>query len=151
LGSTQLVNNRPEEAVKTFKSAIERQPTNPVGYQALANVLFQQKNNQEAMDVLKAGLKEVPSSYELKLLLAGGYEVLRNYDAAIAEYETLLQEQPGSMIVVNNLASLLTDHRTDKPSMERASALIGSLQKTGVPYFKDTIGWVYYRRGEFKA
>jgi hypothetical protein len=37
-----------------------------------------------------------------------------DYEAAIAEYEILLKQDPGSLIVANNLASLLSDRRTDK-------------------------------------
>ena len=74
-----------------------------------------------------------------------------NYEAAIKEYDGLLQDEPGSMIVANNLASLLTDHRTDKPSLERARALAAALQQSQVPYFKDTLGWVQFRSGEFKS
>lgn len=151
LGSTYLVNNAPQEAQKAFQAAIEKQPKNVVGYQAMSNLLFQQKKTDQAVEVLQVGLKELPGNYTLRLILAGGFELQRNFEAAIAEYEALLKEQPGSMVVVNNLASLLTDQRTDKASADRAYSLISSLQKAQVPYFKDTIGWVYYRRGEFKA
>ncbi len=129
LGSTQLINDAPQEATKSFKLAIEQQPKNPVGYQAMANMLFQQKKNREAVEVVQSGLKELPGNYALRLLLAAGYELERNYDAAIAEYEALLKDQPGSMVAANNLASLLTDHRTDKASVDRAFALVSALQE----------------------
>jgi tetratricopeptide (TPR) repeat protein len=54
------------------------------------------------------------------------------------------------MIISNNLASLLSDHRTDPASLERAHALAVGLRKSDIPQFKDTLGWVNYRRGEFK-
>lgn len=73
------------------------------------------------------------------------------YEPAIAEYETMLKEQPGSMIVANNLASLLADHRTDKASLERANSLAVLLTKSQVPQFKDTLGWVNYQRENYKA
>ena len=42
------------------------------------------------------------------------------YEAATSEYEHIVSKQPGSMIAANNLASLLSNHRTDKASLERA-------------------------------
>jgi tetratricopeptide (TPR) repeat protein len=63
----------------------------------------------------------------------------------------MLKLQPGSMIAMNNLASLLSDYRTDKASLDRAYTLALSLRKSQVPQFKDTLGWVHYQRGEHKT
>jgi Tfp pilus assembly protein PilF len=53
------------------------------------------------------------------------------------------------MIIANNLATLLAEHRTDKASMERANSVAVLLMKTQIPQFKDTLGWVSYRRGNY--
>ena len=63
----------------------------------------------------------------------------------------MLKEQPGSMIVANNLASLLADHRTDKASLDQANSLALLLRNLRVPQFKDTLGWIAYRRGDYTA
>jgi tetratricopeptide (TPR) repeat protein len=55
------------------------------------------------------------------------------------------------MIVANNLASLLSDYRSDNASLEKAYALAQSLRKSEVPQFKDTLGWVHYKRGDYKS
>jgi len=55
------------------------------------------------------------------------------------------------MIVANNLASLLTDHRTDKASLERAKSLVMLLKNSQVPQFKDTMGWVDYKRRDYTS
>jgi tetratricopeptide (TPR) repeat protein len=151
LGSVQMLTKAPDQAEASFKAAIERQPKSATGYRALANFHIQQRNLPEALKVLRAGLKEQPKSATLRMSLAGALEMNGEYDAAIGEYETMLEDQPSSMIIANNLASLLTDHRSDAASLDRASSLIGSLQKSPIPQFKDTIGWVRYRRGEYKA
>jgi tetratricopeptide (TPR) repeat protein len=54
------------------------------------------------------------------------------------------------MVIANNLASLLTDQRSDRASHERAYTLALGLRKSQVPQFKDTLGWVHYHRGEHK-
>ena len=71
---------------------------------------------------------------------------MHNYDGAISEYQELLKQQPGSLVIINNLASLLADHRTDKASLEQAQSLVGRLQGAQIAQFKDTLGWVYDRR-----
>ena len=57
----------------------------------------------------------------------------------------------GLALEVQFLASLLADHRSDKASLDRASLLAASLQDSRIPQFKDTMGWVYYRRGDFRT
>lgn len=151
LGSTQLARNAPAEAMKSFKTAIERQPKKVVGYRALADLHLRQKQPDEAVKVIKAGLEMQPDSSTLRILLASVLELKGEFEGAIAEYEAVLQQEPGSVVVANNLASLLTDYRTDRTSHERAYNLALTLRKSQVPQFKDTLGWIHYQRGEHKA
>jgi len=62
----------------------------------------------------------------------------------------MLATEPGSLIVSNNLASLLADHCTDKASLDQAKSLAASLRKSPVPQFRDTLGWVDYQQGNYK-
>ena len=151
LGSVQLTNNAADQAAKNFKVAIQKQPKDAIGYRALADLYLSQQKIDDALEVIKAGLKEQPDSPILHMALAGDLEQKRDYEAAISEYEYLAKQQPNSMIISNNLASMLADHRTDKASLDRAQLLAASLRKSEVPQFKDTLGWVSYRQGDFKT
>lgn len=151
LGSTQLAANTPESALESFKLAIEKQPNNPIGYRALADYHLARRNPDEALKILQDGLKAQPGSFALRLVIAGIHELKGEYESAIQEYESLFKEQPGSLVVANNLASLLTDRRTDKESQERAFTVAMALNKTQVPQFKDTLGWIHHLRGDHKA
>ena len=83
--------------------------------------------------------------------MAATLEMQGNYEAAISQYQDMLKHNPGSLVVMNNLASLLSDHRTDKASLDQAESLALSLQDSQVAQFKDTLGWIYNREGNFKA
>ena len=63
----------------------------------------------------------------------------------------MLNQQPGSLVAANNLASMLADHRTDKASLDQAQTLRCKSADSPVPQFKDTLGWVDYRQGDYKA
>lgn len=151
LGSIQLIANEPDQAEKSFRTAVEQQPKNAVGYRALADYYRSQKKNDESFKIIQEGLKAQPDSFAMRLALAGALELKGDYEGAIAEYEILLTQQSGSLIVANNLASLLSDRRTDKASLERAHSLAVGLRKTQLPQFKDTLGWVLHQRGDYKA
>ena len=103
------------------------------------------------MKTVRAGLKELPDSFALQLTLASVFERLDKYEDAISQYEDLLKTSPASLIVANNLASLLADHRTDKASLDQAQTLAASLKNSPLPQFKDTLGWVDYREGDYKS
>lgn len=150
MASVALAGNRPEEAKERLQKAIEVKPRDSMAYRALADLHLRQGKPEESIKVLQTGLGALPTDSALRLALAGALERKGDITAAITEYETLARAQPGSMIVSNNLASLLSDHATDPASLERAYALALSLRKSEVPQFKDTLGWVHYRRGEYK-
>jgi predicted Zn-dependent protease len=151
LGDVQLTKNSFDEAEKTFKAAIASQPKIDIGYRSLADLYIRQKKIDAALDTIQAGLKEQPDNANLQLTLAQISELKGDFDSAVSQYENLLKQQPGSLIIMNNLASLLADHRTDKASLDRAQSLAVSLRASQVPQFKDTLGWVEYRQGDFKS
>ena len=146
MGQTQLAGNKPDEAVKSFNAAISAQPKNEIGYAALSGFYARQKNVDQAIKVLEAGLKEQPNSLTLRLSSAG-LLIGRDNDAAIAAYEAILKDQPNSLVAINNIVSLLLDYRSDKPSLERAYTLADKLKNSNVPQFADTLGWAQFKRG----
>ena len=151
MGRIQLAKNDSGQAEKYFADAIKQQPKNVLGYNALAGFYASQKKNDEAQKIIQAGLEQQPKSFDLQLASAALLEARGEFEPAIAVYESMLKDWSGSLILANNLASLLADHRTDKASLERASSLVLLLKKSDVPQFKDTVGWVSYQRGDYAA
>ena len=151
LGSVQLQKGEEAKALESFNAAIAKQPDEPAGYLALSEYYAGQKKYVDAMKALQAGLQKQPTNFALRLAAAGIEELQGNHEAAITGYDALLKEQPGSLVIMNNLASLLSDYRSDQASLDRAHSLAVSLTKTDVPQFKDTLGWIQYRQGDFKS
>ena len=151
LGSVQLANKAPDQARQSFMAAIAKQPSSVIGYKALSDLYVSQKNYDAAIQAIRDGLKQQPDNIMLHLALAGTLEASGDFNGAIAENESLLAKDPTSIIVINNLASLLADHRTDKTSLDRAQTLAASLQGSPLPQLKDTVGWVDYRVGNYNA
>ncbi len=151
LGSIALAKGDAASAEEDFKRAISEQAQSPVGYSALANLYLQQRKPDQAIEIVRSGLKELPKNFSLRLTLASLMEYKNDFDAAIAEYNSMLKDSPGSLIVINNLASLLADHKTDKDSLQRAHNLAVALKSSQVPQFQDTLGWVEYQSGNYAA
>lgn len=151
LGQAKLAEKKNDEALQNFKKAIAQQPKEPSGYTALSELYIRSKDYDAADKVVQAGLAELPGNVAFRLSLAGLQILKGNNDAAISQYETLLQDQPNSPVAMNNLASLLLDNRSDKPSLDRAFELSEKLKSSNLPQFQDTWGWAQYKRGDFKG
>jgi tetratricopeptide (TPR) repeat protein len=149
LGTMQLKSGAAEPALKSFLEAVKAQPEDAVGYQALTDLYLSQKNYDEAIKVVRTGMQLQPDMMALHMILAGALERKGDYEAAISEYEFMLDKEPGNLIAANNLASLLLDYRTDKASLKKAQSLAAFLRKSQIPQFKDTLGWVSYRQGDY--
>jgi pentatricopeptide repeat protein len=150
-GQALVSQNKDEEAVQSLKAAITAQPKDPIGYNALYEFYGRKKNTDAAMDVIQAGLRELPDNLNFRLALAGLQIQKGDNDTAIAQYESILKDQPKSAVAINNLVSLLLDNRSDKDSMNRAFALSDELKNTNTPQFQDTFGWAQYKHGDYKA
>jgi tetratricopeptide (TPR) repeat protein len=79
------------------------------------------------------------------MTLASIYELELRFDDAIAIYESLLDGNADVLVAKNNLASLLTDHRGDEASLERARTLSAVFRDSRVPQFRDTYAWALVR------
>ncbi len=101
------------------------------------------------IDIYKRGLAAMPGSQELALLLGTAYERSGRIDDAITAYEEILEVYPESPAVANNLAALIADYRTDKESLEKALQLAMQFEDSDNAAFIDTLGWVYYRLGNY--
>jgi tetratricopeptide (TPR) repeat protein len=102
-----------------------------------------------AVSAYEQGLKALPDNPQLMIGLAGVHERQKDYEAAISVYEKLLEQQPDNAIGINNLVALLSDHRSDAASLDKAAELAAKLEKTEQPAFLDTAGWIYYRKGDY--
>jgi cellulose synthase operon protein C len=151
MGQTKLAQNKTDDASQNFKTAISKSPKYPNGYSALSDLYTRQKNYDGAAQIIQAGLKEQPDNVNFRLASAS-LEILKgDQDAAISQYESLLKDQPNSAVAINNLASLILDNRTDKPSVDRGIALADKLKDANLPQFQDTYGWAQFKKGDAKA
>lgn len=148
MGQLFAIQGEEAKAEKVFNEVIERDPSNVVAYGDVARLNIGRNNLEKSMYVLDAGLVRNPGDFGLTILKASVLERQGDYEAAIGIYEGLLDERPGSDVVANNLASLLSDYRDDEDSFKRAHELAARFRDSDVPHFKDTLGWTYYRMGK---
>jgi tetratricopeptide (TPR) repeat protein len=135
-------------AENRFREAIQRKPEWVQPWLHLATLKLTQKKPDEARETLENGLKAIPKSEEMHLLLATTLSEAGEVDRAIQEYDALLRLNPRALVAANNLASLLTDQKGDQKSLERALVIAKDFETDASnPYFLDTLGWVHHKLG----
>lgn len=148
LGSVYMTVNKKDLAEQAFKAAAA-DDDGVVGDTALAQFYLAIGNVGEAERVAKLGLQQNDKSVPLHLLLAAIYQQEENFEDAISQYELLYKQNPDSTLVANDLASLLSERRSDKASLDQAYELAQRFSNSNIPQYLDTLGWIHYLRGDY--
>ncbi len=149
-GEFLVSQHRYDEAVQAYTEAIQAQPTAWGPYQGLAQAQLATHHADAAMQTLADGVARNPDALPLSTQLASLYEHAGRIDDAVAMYESVLKRNPKSVVVANNLAVLLIDHRGDPASLARAQALDPLLQTSSDAAVQDTRGWTRYKAGDYR-
>lgn len=114
----------------------------------LAQVEQRLEGGADGASVIADGLRALPQDPNLLWASASYMEQDGDIDGAIEIYEGLYESNSGSVVVANNLASLLSTYRQDEDSLTRAWTVARRFRDTEIPAMQDTFGWILHRRGE---
>lgn len=149
---SQAYSGQPELAEAGYREMLAADPTRERVWIELIRLLGSQGRRDDIDLVINEGLAAVPDAPNLLWAAATFLERDGNLEGAIKVYEQLYEASADSIIVANNLASLLTISRPDDAeAVERAYNVGRRLRGSEVPAFQDTYGWIMYLRGDFEA
>jgi len=140
-----------QEAEGSLQKAIEMQPLWPAPHTNLANLYLLQGRKAEAAANFEAAINANPRDPAGYLSLALLYERDKDFPNAMKVYERALKENPSFWFAANNLAFLLAETSTKKEDLTRAKDLAEEAikQRPNEPALIDTLGWVYFRMGDY--
>jgi tetratricopeptide (TPR) repeat protein len=140
-----------EKGEAAYRDLIVRDPQNDTPVLALFTLLRQSGKAVAARTLLDEALDRIdPPSARLQATKAALLEAEGDFEGAITIYEALYAQNTSNIVLANNLASLITSHRDDAESLERAFSVARRLRGSDVPAMRDTYGWIQYRRGNFQ-
>lgn len=146
LGNTEFATRDFEAAKKTFQEIVDTS-NEPRAIMQLVRVLGVEGKVEEALGIIDTELEKNPGQRDLMWAKASFLERINDIEGAIEIYEELYLANSSSLVVANNLASLLATYRQDEESLDRAVSVARRLRGTDVPPFQDTYGWILFRRG----
>jgi predicted Zn-dependent protease len=149
LGEVLALTGHPHEADAQFREASRLNPKWITPWLDWGGVWLAQKQPDQAVQVIQAGLKANPDSEELHMLLALAFSAKNQTEQAITAYDAALRLNPRNVLAANNLAVLLVDSKGDPQSLQKAFALSRGFEKEAPhPLFLDTLGWVRFKMGQ---
>jgi len=147
LAAVQAANGNLDEAVALYRGLLDANPARPAIWLELSKIRQRQGDRDAAKATVEEGLAQIPDNPQLLWAKASFLEQDGDIDGAIGIYEELYEQNSASLVVANNLASLLATYRQDDASLERAWTVARRFSDIKVPAVQDTYGWISYRRG----
>ncbi|MBI3188230.1 MAG: tetratricopeptide repeat protein [Gammaproteobacteria bacterium] len=118
-------------------------------YLAQGEVLSSAQRNREAFNIYNTALKNLPENTDLLYARALTAEKLDMLDVAESDLRLVLIHEPENVNALNALGYTLADHsqrlQEAKSYILKAVALLPN-----DPSILDSLGWVYYRLGEYE-
>ena len=148
LAGVEGSDDNPAQAEAIYRDLIAENPAEIRSWMALIRLMNRQGREDEADAVMSEALAAEPESSTLLWAKASMQERAGDIDGAIATYEILYAKNSSSVIVANNLASLLSSYRDDPAALDRAYVIARRLKPLPQAPFKDTWGWIAFLRGE---
>ena len=119
----------------------------PELYEALADLLERTGRIKEAIALLRTGLAARPQDQLLHFTLATAFEKSGDVDGSLAQMRQVLALDPDNAAAMNFIGYMLAERGDGFAEAERL--LLRALQlKPESGAFLDSLGWLYFRRGE---
>jgi tetratricopeptide (TPR) repeat protein len=142
--------NKLDKAIDELETGYEKTARSSVFITSLGQLYLKQGKKQEAIEKFKEALAIDSENRLTWLTLANIYESSREPEKAMEVYREFLTHHPDSWVAANNLAFLLSEFSRSRSSLEEAMMLARKAESLnpGSPLIQDTIGWIYYKKGE---
>jgi tetratricopeptide (TPR) repeat protein len=152
LGQIHAQHQNLAEAEKEFTGAIQLAPDWSDPHRAMTIIFASQGKTDSAIAEMEK-MYSINSSPSNALSLAMLYEQKGRVDDASRLLDELLSKSQGSPSVMNDLAYLYAEFRTDPKDLEKAANLAAQAiaKQPDNAAFLDTAAWVAFKQGQFDA
>lgn len=148
LGFSKSQLNLHEEAQPYLQKAVVLNPNDPNVLSVYAFTLNQLKREDEALSYINKALRFDPNNSQLLGMAGMIYDNKEMWVECDSSYERALRLDPESALLLNNYAYSLSERGIQ---LERALEMVQKSieQDPENSSYLDTIGWVYYKLGEY--
>lgn len=147
-----LEENKINEAITIGEEAAEQIPQDPIILYFLGSAYLSNQEPAKAIENLnEASMLPVRRPLKASILgsLANAYAAMDNWTPAFENYEASLKLEPDNAHILNNYAYYLSSQKQHLDKAEQMALQAVELDPQN-PSFLDTLGWVYYQKGELE-
>jgi tetratricopeptide (TPR) repeat protein len=150
LGDVLLFSGDQQGAEAVYTAIIRDAPKSSLGYVKLGELYGRQGKFDRAVPQLEQALRIDPDNAAPYLSLARVHILGKDHRKAISAYQQVLARQPGLWMAANDLAFLLSENASSQKDLDEALAWANKAREANPrePTIQDTLGWIYYRKGE---
>ncbi|RJP83629.1 MAG: tetratricopeptide repeat protein [Desulfobacteraceae bacterium] len=141
--------DQPDRATEILEKAIRKMPDNPEFYFYLGYFHEDSRMYQQAESVLKKGLEITPDNPRLHFRLGVVYDKWGKKDLSIEEMKKVIGIDPQDAHALNYLGYTYLDMNMNLSEAEQLIQRAMEIEPAD-GYITDSLGWLYYKKGEFK-
>ena len=147
LAKVYLSNKEVDKAITQVNEVITLKPELEEPY-LLLSLIYQREHKPDMVEAtLVKGAANSTASIKIPMRLATLYEAKGQYASVLETYRKLYKRNPDNLIVINNMASTISDYSDKAEDLEFAKSIIKKLEETDQAVFLDTSGWLYHKIG----
>ena len=135
------------EAERFLQVSLNRRPASEL-YEALADLYGRRGRMQDAISLLQQGLQKRPDDELLRFSLATAYERTGDFEHSLSTMRAVLTKNPENAAAMNFIGYTLAEKGE---RLEEAEQLLTHALKLKPDNgsFLDSLGWIYFRRGDY--
>ncbi len=142
-------SNQNEDAIKLLSQAVENEPENSEFKYYLGTFYEESEQFDRAEELINQAIKLDPDNSRYYFRLGVVYDKWNKKEASMATMRKVIELDPKHANAMNYLGYTYADLGTN---LDEAEQLIKEAlkYKPNDGYITDSLGWVYYKKGEFK-
>lgn len=137
-----------DKAITVMEDLLEKKSENVQSYFIMAQLYEDLKKYDEAISYLKTADSKFQPNPQVHYFLGTLFDRKNDKDNMLLHMKKALSLNNEHVQTLNYLAYSLADMKKDLPQAEEMALKAHTLDKQD-PFIQDTVGWVYYQKGEY--
>ncbi len=137
-----------EKSLKLIQEALANKDSVSEFYDVYGNILISQKKTEEAVKLLEKATEKFPKDDKLLFSLGVAYDKVGDFDKSVQTMREVIKKNPKNAPALNYMAYTFAEkgiHLDEALKFAREATALRP--KDG--FILDSLGWVYYKRGDF--
>ncbi|MBF0492413.1 MAG: tetratricopeptide repeat protein [Deltaproteobacteria bacterium] len=137
-----------EKSLKLIQEALAKKESVSEFYDVYANILIAQKKMTAAVEVLEKAIQKFPKEDRLQFSLGVAYDKQGNFEKSVQTMREVIQTNPKNASALNYMAYTFAEKGIYlDEALKYAHEAVLLRPKDG--FILDSLGWVYYKKGDF--